>query len=389
MLTFKSFTGINNVQPEHRLKASDLLAAKDVDIGLDGEVSRRGGYQRLSEVCHKNLWQAAGFQLATTEGALVSIAAHGLTTVLWPNIGPERVWYCNLPDGRTLFSTGLQRGITDGQTARMLTVPEPASLGALDFAFGELEPGQYRYGLSHVRLSDHAEGPVRVSEPVAVSQGGLRLDGLPQLPGHALNVYLSGRDGEGMFLAGTAVERSFEYGGRNSSLVLPARTLGARVLPDGALMAFWRGRVLVAQGKVLWASRPAVPHLSDWRDFKPMTADITALVPVDTGIYVGTTQDLIFLGGETFDGLIYTATKRGPVVLGSGIEAPGHRVALGDGTGAGAAMLCIAGGEVVAGFDGGQTTSLTANRFKTAAKEVSAAFREVNGIPQYMAVPHG
>jgi hypothetical protein len=38
MLTFKSFTGINNVQPEHRLKASDLLAAKDVDIGLDGEV---------------------------------------------------------------------------------------------------------------------------------------------------------------------------------------------------------------------------------------------------------------------------------------------------------------------------------------------------------------
>ncbi|WP_177340755.1 hypothetical protein [Comamonas thiooxydans] len=389
MLTFKSFTGINNVQPEHRLKASDLLAAKDVDIGLDGEVSRRSGYQRLSEVCHKNLWQGAGFQLATTEGALVSIAAHGLTTVLWPNIGPERVWYCNLPDGRTLFSTGLQRGVTDGVTAWPLTVPEPTSLGALDFAFGELEPGQYRYGLSHVRLSGRAEGPVRVSEPVSVLQGGLRLDGLPQLPGHALNVYLSGRDGEGMFFAGTAVERSFEYGGRNSELVLPARTLGAQVLPDGTLMAFWRGRVLVAQGKVLWASRPAVPHLSDWRDFKPMTADITALVSVDTGIYVGTTQDLIFLGGETFDGLSYTATKRGSVVLGSGIEAPGHRLALGDGTGAGAAMLCIAGGEVVAGFDGGQTTSLTANRFKTQAKEVSAAFREVNGIPQYMAVAHG
>ncbi|WKL15124.1 hypothetical protein QYQ99_22645 [Comamonas testosteroni] len=91
-----------------------------------------------------------------------------------------------------------------------------------------------------------------------------------------------------MFFAGTATERSFEFGGRNSS----------RVLPDGTLMAFWRGRVLVAQGKVLWASRPAVPHLSDWRDFKPMAADITALVPVETGIYVGATQDLIFLGGD-------------------------------------------------------------------------------------------
>lgn len=389
MLTFKGFTGINNVLPEHRLATSDLLAARDVDIGLSGEVSRRGGYARLSEVCHKNLWQGAGFQLATTEGALVSIAANGVTTVLWPHICPERVWYCNLPDGRTLFSTGLQRGITDGATAWPLTVPEPATLAALDFAFGELEPGQYCYGLSHVRLSDRAEGQVRASEPVAVLQGGLRLDGLPQLPGHALNVYLSGRDGEGMFFAGTTGERSFEFGGSNSSLVLPARTLGARVLPDGTLMAFWRGRVLVAQGKVLWASRPAVQHLSDWRDFRPMTADITALVPVDTGIYVGTTHDLIFLGGETFDGLTYTATQRGPVVLGSGIAAPGHRLKLGDGTGAGAAMLCIAGGEVVAGFDGGQTTSLTANRFNTATKEVSATFRELNGIPQYMAVPHG
>jgi hypothetical protein len=387
MLTFKSFTGINNVQPEHRLKASDLLAAKDVDIGLDGEVSRRGGFSACPRSAIRTCGRGRAFSWRRPR-ALVSIAADGATTVLWPNIGPERVWYCNLPDGRTLFSTGLQRGITDGLTAQMLTVPEPASLGALDFAFGELEPGQYRYGLSHVRLSDRAEGPVRVSEPVAVLQGGLRLDGLPQLPGHALNVYLSGRDGEGMFFAGTAVERSFELAGA-IALVLPARTLGAQVLPDGTLMAFWRGRVLVAQGKVLWASRPAVPHLSDWRDFKPMTADITALVPVDTGIYVGTTQDLIFLGGETFDSLIYTATKRGPVVLGSGIAAPGHRLALGDGTGAGAAMLCIAGGEVVAGFDGGQTTSLTANRFKTDAKEVSAAFREVNGIPQYMAVPHG
>lgn len=386
MLTFKGFTGINNVQPEHRLGASDLLQAEDVDIGLSGEVSRRSGYTRLSEVCHKNLWQGAGFLLATTEGALISIAADASTTVLWPNIGPERVWYCNLPDGRTLFSTGLQRGITDGAVAWPLTVPEPASLGAYDFAFGELEPGQYRYGLSHVRLSDRAEGPVRVSDPLDVLQGGLRLDGLPQYPGHALNVYLSGRDGEGMFFAGQAQGRSFEFGAANSALVLPARTLGAQVLPDGTLMAFWRGRVLVAQGKVLWASRPATPHLSDWRDFKPMTADITAIVPVETGIYVGTTQDLIFLGGETFDSLTYNATKRGPVVLGSGIEAPGERIQLGDGSGSGRAALCIAGGEVVAGFDGGQTVSLTANRYKSKVKEVSAAFRELNGIPQYMAV---
>ncbi|MDR2330533.1 MAG: hypothetical protein LBE58_13085 [Comamonas sp.] len=50
-------------------------------------------------------------------------------------------------------------------------------------------------------------------------------------------------------------------------------------------------------------------------------------------------------------------------------------------------MLCIAGGEMVAGFNQGQTTSLTANRYKTDVQEVCATFREVDGIPQYLAIP--
>ena len=44
-------------------------------------------------------------------------------------------------------------------------------------------------------------------------------------------------------------------------------------------------------------------------------------------------------------------------------------------------------GEVVAGFAGGQTASLSADRYRTTVKEVCATFREVNGIPQYLAVP--
>lgn len=50
-------------------------------------------------------------------------------------------------------------------------------------------------------------------------------------------------------------------------------------------------------------------------------------------------------------------------------------------------MLCIAGREVVAGFNGGQTTSLTDGRYRTTAAEVCATFREVGGVPQYVAVP--
>jgi hypothetical protein len=128
-------------------------------------------------------------------------------------------------------------------------------------------------------------------------------------------------------------------------------------------------------------------HLADWRDFRPMPAPITGIVPVDDGIYVGTAEDLVFLSGTTFDQLAYLERQTGPVVPGSAVAAPGRYLKLGDGVGAGPAMVCIAGGEVVAGFAGGQTASLTANRFKTPVVEVAATFRVVNEIPQYLAVP--
>ena len=266
-------------------------------------------------------------------------------------------------------------------------VPAPAGLGVPDAAFGELFPGSYRYHLTHVRLVDRLESPAVSSEPFAVTQGGFRLDGLPQLDGHAINVYLSGLNGEGAYLAGVATESSFEFSGNNAALVLPCRTLGAIPFPVGTFTAFWRGRVLTAVGNVLWACRPSAPHLADWRDFKQLVGDITALLPVDDGIYVGTDKDLLFLSGTTWDALALIPTKRGAVVPGSGVSAPGDRLKLGDGSGGGAAMLCIAAGEVVAGFNGGQTSSLTGNRYRTTAAEVCATFREIDGIPQYIAVP--
>ena len=388
MLTFEKFSGINNVQPEHRLGKSDLTVALDVDIGLSGELSRRNGFTVVSSTCHKNLHQARGYMLATVNGDLTAIHPDGTRHVVAQSLGVERVWYCDLPDGRTTFSNGLIHGMTDGLAGFDRSVPAPDSLGVAGMAFGALYPGQYRYHLTHVRLTDRLESPAISSEPITISQGGLHLGGLPQIDGYAVNVYLSGQDGEGAYLAGSATGAEFDYTGNNAALVLPCRTLGAQPFPVGTITAFWRGRVLVAQGDVLWASRSAMPHLSDWRDFKPMGAAITAIQPVDDGVYVGTASDLIFLSGTTWDQLAFVPTRRGPVVPGSGVSAPGDRIKLGDGVGNGTAMLCIAGGEIVAGFNGGQTTSLTDGRYRTMATEVCAAFREVEGgIPQYLAVP--
>ena len=387
MLTFEKFAGIDNVLPEHRLTGSDLLQATDVDIGMSGEITRRGGFTEASVLCHKNLWQAQGFMLATVGAQLTAIHPGGSRHTIHPALGTDRVWYCNLPDGRVTYSNGFIHGVTDGSVGTERSVPTPESLGAPDEAFGALPAGRYRYYLTYVRKSDRLEGPAISSEPIVIPDGGMRLDGLPVRDGYAINVYLSGQDGEGAYLAGTSMGHSFEYAGNSAALVLPCRTLGAQPFPVGTITAFWRGRVLTAKGSALWASRVLAPHLADWRDFKQMPAQITAIQPVEDGIYVGTAQDLLFLSGAAWDQLTFKATQRGPVVPGSGVAAPGHRLKLANGVGIGPAMLCIAGGKVVAGFSGGQTESLTEGRYRTTATEVCATFRELAGSPQYIAVP--
>ena len=387
MLTFKSFTGINNVLPTHRLGESDLVRALDVNIGLTGDVTRRGGFVELSNQCHKNTHQAQGFMLATCGAVLTAIHPNGARHVIHPALGYERVWYCNLPDGRTTFTNGLINGITDGLTGWEWGVSSPSAAGSIKDVPGVLPKGKYAYHLTFRRLSDGAESAAVSAPPTQIDQGGIYLSGLPMLSGHELVVYLSTADGEGAYLAGSTTTDEFLFTGAAHSLVLPCRTIGAMPLPLGTITAFWRGRVLVAQGSVLWASRPMTPHLADWRDFKPMGAKITAVVPVEDGIYVGTADDLVFLGGSTWDQLTFSATQRGPVVPGSGIAAPGEKIQLGGGAGSRSAMICIAGGEIVAGFGGGQTTLLSGGRYKTTAIEVCATFREVDGIPQYLAVP--
>ena len=387
MLSFKDFTGINNVLPNHQLSEKDLAVCTDTDIGLGGKLSRRAGYTELSALCHKNLWQGDGFMLATCNDDLVKTTG-GTQTVLLPSLGSARVWYCNLPDGRTTFSNGLINGITDGVTVTTWGVPVPTSVGAVTDVAGALPPGDYQHHLTYVRLSDGLEGAPVYAPPAAIALGGLVLTGLPTRAGHKINVYLTSVFGGVGYLAGSTTTGAFSFTGTDSQLVLPCRTDAALPMPVGTVTALWRGRALVAVGPALFASSGADwEHCDMTRDFKQFSGNITLIQPVDDGVYVGTTKELCFLSGVEFDKLAYTQVVNGPVVLGSGVAVRGELVQQREGAGQGSAMVCIADGTVVAGFGGGSVVRLTEGRYKTAVTEVAATFRMVGRVPQYIAVP--
>lgn len=385
MLTFRSFTGIDNVLPPQRLSAKALVEAMNVDLGLDGEVSRRAGYDIAAPGCHKNLWRGAGFHLATIGGQLTSVSDGGARHLIHPALSSARVAYCNLPDGRTAFSNGAICGLTDGLTGTSWGVPAPTNAGFATSVQGGLDPGLYRYAVTHVRVADGLESAPVYGAQVDLQQGGLMVTDLPEREGMSANVYLTGRDGGEFFLAGSTAGAAFIFTGVHDELQLPCRTLHEAVAPAGQVLSFWRGRALVAVGDVLYASLPyrwESFHLA--RDFKRFAARITLVQPVDDGLYVGTEDELVFLLGDRFDTLAPMSVRSGRVVPGSGCAVPGERLRRGDGMGSGAAMVCIVAGHLTVGFRGGETTTLA--NYRTQAREVVATFREVGGTPQYLAV---
>ena len=386
MLTFANFSGINNVLPSDRLPADALTVARDVNIGLTGEVSRRSGFTKVSTDAHANLHASKSSLLATVglNGDLTNLNSNA---VLHASLGHNRVWYCDLPDGRIAYSNGAATGVTDGVSQTAWGVPVPASVGTPLGIVGSLFPGDYQYQITYVRLSDGREGGPAYGSSVSISSGGLFLSGLPVLAGHKINVYLTSHNGGEALLAGSTATAMFSYIGTNAALVLPCRTDFSGPPPAGVCLAQRRNRVLVAKDNVLYASLPNNFELFDFRrDFKQLIDPITAVVPVDDGIYVGTTKELAFLAGTQFDALQYRKVVAGPVVLGSGVSVRGELVKQGEGAGLGSAMICLADGRIVAGFNGGEVVRLTEGRYTSDVSEVRAHFRHIGGVPQYVAV---
>lgn len=392
MLKIPQFSGINNQLPAERMGKAELAVATDVDVGNSQELRRRDGFSALTQDCHKNLFESGNYTLATRMGgelvAWPSSGSHADAVTLHEALGIARAWYCQLPDGRTTFSNGLINGITDGSSATGWGVPVPQDFGGVSPVAGKLPAGEYRYALTYSRLSDKQEGGALYSAPVALDEGGILLMGLPELDGYELNVYLTPPNSDHAYFAGVARGGVFSYLGAVDALTLPCRTAFLSPAPVGTLTAFWRGRVLVAVGKVLYASLHGQWELFDLqRDYKQFGADITLVQAVDDGVYVGTAHELVFLAGTDFDGLQFMRVLTGRVVLGSGVMVRGDLVGLGKTRGSGTAMLCIADAGVVAGFNSGQVHRLTHETYRTQLDQVAAMFREVAGIPQYVAVP--
>lgn len=376
-MNVSAFAGINNVSEATRLKPGELSAARDIDITSTGAaVARRGRTLLLAGAAHSLHETYFGLLAAQNNDLLLLDASTGaVQRTVMQSIGPKRIWYVQLPDGRVGYSNGLVNGVAGvfGDTPWGVPVPPDAGYGTA---------GGTPYQITYTRLFDQREGPPCYGPAIDPSQP---LVGLPQMDGYRINVYLA--PAGQMYLAATTTT---DFADISGPLGVSYFAGPLAPLPVGKLMTQWGARTLVAAGKTLWASAPFdAEHCDPTKDFVQFEDEITLAYAVPNGgVFVGTTRELLFLAGATLSDARLQTVAPGAVTLGSGVEVPLHYMAekqRPDGQQDGA--LCLVDGYVHLLFGAGQALPLTAERYRYTASEVRATARVRDGALQYLASP--
>lgn len=151
----------------------------------------------------------------------------------------------------------------------------------------------------------------------------------------------------------------------------------------------YKGRIYLADGKTLWATELYRYHLINrTRGFMQFEADITLVMAVDDGMYVGTTAGLYFIKG-TFGAFELSVINADAVLPGSGQVVPielVHPQARNGPVPAGSSVVFMTSGGIVAGFDGGTCYNLTIDAVVfPGGISAAALFRQDSGANHYVA----
>lgn len=157
--------------------------------------------------------------------------------------------------------------------------------------------------------------------------------------------------------------------------------------PMATALAYWNGRMYLANGKTLWATELYLYEVVDrTKNFMQFESDITAIAAVTDGIYVGTQTGIFFLSGNSFD-------KLARISVGAYGCAPRSMVkAIPDGlpnqkTVSRAAILCMTDQGLCVGYDAGVFSIMTDdNVWFPKFESVAAMVRKQDGYQSYIGV---
>ncbi|MEX2600441.1 MAG: hypothetical protein WD355_02255, partial [Balneolaceae bacterium] len=187
-------------------------------------------------------------------------------------------------------------------TDRTFGLEVPASL-SLSSTHGSLPAGKYMATTVFVRGDGQISG-AGIAAVIDLPSGGGVAAAVSSSDDPTIvyvDLYLSTPNGTEMYKANRAVVGSSEivYRGDIHNLQVPLRTQFRRAPYAFSEIEHSSSRLLFGVGNMLVYTEPFNYELIDTRsNFIPFTSNVVMIASVDSGVFVGTTEDLWFLSGS-------------------------------------------------------------------------------------------
>lgn len=329
VVAYTSYNGLRNDVTAERFSIGDLDVASNIDLDKTGRMARRAGYTRVGTGATHSLWaNPQGTECYCMQGAVLNRvnADYSLTPLATLHASTHvSFWQVN---ERTFFSNGVDTGVVEQGAVRTWGVAPP-TLPQVSTTVGAMPAGLYRFTMTFMR-EDGQESGAPLEGQVQVSTGAaLQFTRIPVSndPGVVAKwIYLSRPNGELLFRAIALLNQttSAEYANDTTELNLELQTQFLQPAPAGQLITWYRGRMFVAVGDVIYPSEPFAHELFDLRAYIPLDGRVTLMMPImdrelydtgkNSGLFVGTDKSCgVLVGSQPEDFQYVPKTDYGAV----------------------------------------------------------------------------
>ncbi|WP_318342517.1 hypothetical protein [Acinetobacter sp. 16] len=319
--------GLDNVSDDESMSSFGrepfvkLRDAVNVNISSSGRVQLRETGAVVTETPYKNLWNSPlhGDTFGTLNGELVKI-----NPVDWSheslNIELKGSVNYLVVNNFIIISDALALYKYDGASVIKLTIETPPEPMAR-LSIGSLLDGTYTVAIAWSK--DGRESGLSSSVSLNV-EGGIELI-LPynySEDADQVVIYMTERNGSELLKVATVAINTATFTiSSDKDLTRAAQFQHLSPMRTGKFLKLWRGRLLTADKNMLYFSQALNFHLCDERyDFIALPQRVTFVEPVESGIWVGQSNTVVFLSGADVKELNLVQTGAKPPVPGTALR---------------------------------------------------------------------
>ena len=384
--TLSSFKGINNILRPERTPVDYLKTATNTDIDTSGGIRKRLGYSLLESGNFHSVWADDHTALVVKDNSLHSVDSSLSTTDLGLAVN-ERLTY-DSQDGSVYFTNINLNGRVVGNSVAPWGIVAPI-IPALSATSGLMTAGTYRLTLTYI-TSEGLESGARLASTITLGDNSGISFNMPapsESQVTALKIYVTTPDGEEFYLQSTiSVGIPTLVITSVVSAVVPLQSFGYVPPPTGEIVKIAHGRAVVASGGTLWFSQPYAYHWFDLqKDFIQFDGEITAVMPVEGGIWVSADK-LYYLRGRELEKMKQEFKEPVVAVRGTEVLIPGSYIFI-ENTPIGYKWLVTTDLGVFVCFNDGFIINVTEKNYVfPEASEGSGLFVQRDGINRYLTI---